>query len=698
MAKPRRKDSMPTASRPHQAREASDPASVAADSPAPSSRFAALLAVFALALVAFAHSPALSGGFVWDDHQLIEEQRIVQELQPLSAYFTEPFWSSPYDEARGFFRPLVTLSYALEWKLWGGLAFPFHLTNLLFHLANCVLVFLLARMLRAGFVPSLAAALAFGLFPRLTESVSWISGRTDLIATFFALSAVLIHRRWGHRLPGRICAALAILLGLFCKEVALAGAVAIGVFELRHLLVTDNEGGLSSLPKRVPGAARRLVPLLSAGIVYAALRISSGAVVSDGTQMPFFPDRMLTGLAALAHYARMVLWPWKAELQIGDIGITPTPLVIAGAVILIAMAVLAWRLGIKRIASSDLTDVAAMGATALFLVLQFFPLAVNVLASDRFLYVPVASLSAIAASCVGALPSEKTRLRLCGIAFLVGAAFVPCTWRAASTWNDERTFWEAVCAEASPYNASAWLGLAGILDEQGMVHEALRTNLRSGRVALGQTPPILNLAQMAQGNIAQGIQESESREASVQRLQVLARQNGLSRHRKRLRLSLALVQARAGRFKDAIDGLNDYAAEFPDEQAPRTILSNVQEANGRWSSIPAIPLEEMSEAELMERYAVANLLNDRLAMTDVLLALSSLKTMEASRLEEALSELKRRGLCHRILSSGIPSLTNDGEVLQRCRPLPSELDALLPPYSDVLRSLDEAPISLEPER
>ena len=76
--------------------------------------------------MALVHSPALSGGFVWDDHQLIEDQRIVRELQPIGTYFANSFWSSPYEGARGFFRPLVTLSYALEWRLWDGnpLGFP----------------------------------------------------------------------------------------------------------------------------------------------------------------------------------------------------------------------------------------------------------------------------------------------------------------------------------------------------------------------------------------------------------------------------------------------------------------------------------------------------------------------------------------------------------------------------------------------
>ena len=84
----------------------------------------------ALAVVALAYSSSLGGGFVWDDHHLIEDAASVQELGTPWSYFAARFWDQPEQRSAGsFYRPLVTLSYALDQRVWGGHPFGFHLTN-----------------------------------------------------------------------------------------------------------------------------------------------------------------------------------------------------------------------------------------------------------------------------------------------------------------------------------------------------------------------------------------------------------------------------------------------------------------------------------------------------------------------------------------------------------------------------------------
>ena len=93
----------------------------------------------------------------------------------------------------GFFRPLFILSYVLDVFLWERNQFGFHLTNLVLHVLNSFLVYLIADELtksqQRNF--SLAAGFIFLLHPSHTEAVSWISGRADLLATFFCLLALL---------------------------------------------------------------------------------------------------------------------------------------------------------------------------------------------------------------------------------------------------------------------------------------------------------------------------------------------------------------------------------------------------------------------------------------------------------------------------------------------------------------------------
>ena len=96
-----------------------------------------------------------------------------------------------------FLRPGTTLSYLLDYHVWGLNPIGYHLTNILFHgLTGCI-VFLLAQHLfrltgaTRTCVPAVLAAALFLALPCHSESVSWISGRTDVIAVAFGLAGVL---------------------------------------------------------------------------------------------------------------------------------------------------------------------------------------------------------------------------------------------------------------------------------------------------------------------------------------------------------------------------------------------------------------------------------------------------------------------------------------------------------------------------
>jgi Flp pilus assembly protein TadD len=99
----------------------------------------------------------------------------------------------------GNWHPLTWLSLMLDRELFGpGPAGP-HFTNLLFHLANTVLLFLLFRRLtRAPWRSAFVAAL-FALHPLHVESVAWISERKDVLSTFFGLLALVFYTRYAQK-------------------------------------------------------------------------------------------------------------------------------------------------------------------------------------------------------------------------------------------------------------------------------------------------------------------------------------------------------------------------------------------------------------------------------------------------------------------------------------------------------------------
>lgn len=127
-----------------------------------------------------------------------------------------------------FIRPIVTFSFFIDFNLWGLHPAGYHLSNIIFHSANSFLVFLICLMLSQGLVwtkertfrISLFAGLLFLVFAGHSESVSWISGRTDVLAVFFTLLSFFFYLRFREsRRP--LAASLSIgffFLALLSKE------------------------------------------------------------------------------------------------------------------------------------------------------------------------------------------------------------------------------------------------------------------------------------------------------------------------------------------------------------------------------------------------------------------------------------------------------------------------------------------------
>jgi len=115
--------------------------------------------------------------------------------------------------------PLTWLSHMLDVSLYGLFAGGHHLTNVFFHTANTVLLFLVLKRLTAALWPSAFAAALFGWHPLHVESVAWICERKDVLSGFFLLLTIWAYSRYVQRpARGRYFLALTFfLLGLMSK-------------------------------------------------------------------------------------------------------------------------------------------------------------------------------------------------------------------------------------------------------------------------------------------------------------------------------------------------------------------------------------------------------------------------------------------------------------------------------------------------
>ena len=130
-----------------------------------------------------------------------------------------------------YYRPVIAMSYMLDTFFWMEApdwktfqqkstraelkwrlqeAFGFHLTNVLVHTLNCLLVFLLVRSLTRRYWVALAAGVLFAAHPIHSESVTWIAGRTDVMATTFYLLAFWLYVRFRNSGSGLVLFAAAV--------------------------------------------------------------------------------------------------------------------------------------------------------------------------------------------------------------------------------------------------------------------------------------------------------------------------------------------------------------------------------------------------------------------------------------------------------------------------------------------------------
>src|SRR3954452_21088506 len=171
-------------------------------------------AIAAAALSLLLYAVTLRGTYIYDDHPVI-----VEDGRVANPSLWPKFWTQQYlvDGADNLYRPLISMSYAIQWWLHGDRPWAFHLVNWLLAAGCAAAVAELGRRL-AGRAAAWIAGLLFAAHPIHVEAVAGIVGRAELaclLATFCGMNLFL-------RRPlsaGRVCAILACLVvAILSKE------------------------------------------------------------------------------------------------------------------------------------------------------------------------------------------------------------------------------------------------------------------------------------------------------------------------------------------------------------------------------------------------------------------------------------------------------------------------------------------------
>ncbi|MGB9720159.1 MAG: tetratricopeptide repeat protein [bacterium] len=162
--------------------------------------------------------PCLNNDFVnWDDDKYVYENN---DIQQLNWHNINSFFSRFYG---GAYVPLTMLSFATDYQIGGLNPFVYHRTNLIFHILNTLLIFWVVYAISKRIGVSFLTALFFAVHPLHVEPVAWVTGRKDLLYSFFLIDSLIAYTYFKNKKKDGyyILSFFSYIMALFSKPVAI---------------------------------------------------------------------------------------------------------------------------------------------------------------------------------------------------------------------------------------------------------------------------------------------------------------------------------------------------------------------------------------------------------------------------------------------------------------------------------------------
>ncbi|MCL6582232.1 MAG: tetratricopeptide repeat protein [bacterium] len=426
-----------------------------------------LIAIALVSLTLTAFVKVCGCGFVnFDDHQFVVENDHIKA--GLTGHGIKWAFTTLHG---GNYIPLTWLSHMIDCQLFGLNPAGHHLSNLLFHLANTLLLFWVLHLISAALWPSALVAALFALHPLRVESVAWIAERKDVLSTFLGMLTIWAWARYS-RLPTlrRYLVAFAFFcLGLLAKPMLVS---------LPLVLLLLDHWPLNRFPKA--GVSAGLIslvleklPLLAiSGIVSLVTLIAqhrAGAVAS----LKAIPlkVRLINALVSYGRYLVKLIWPNQFAVFYPYPMSWPWWQVAASALLIVGLSALA----------------VAVAKTQPYLLVGWLWYLITLLPviglvqvgrqsmADRYTYVPSIGLLIMAVWAAFELTAKWCRryqiATLSASASAVILYLMICTAHQVRYWKNSLTLFEhALAVTANNYLAHYNLGVA--LAAEGRYQEA----------------------------------------------------------------------------------------------------------------------------------------------------------------------------------------------------------------------------------
>lgn len=355
----------------------------------------ACLALVVAATTAAVHWPALSTQAIsFDDNQYLVENRLVRNPSWASTgrFLTEVLAPSTVG---GYYQPLTMISLMVDYAGAGRVddLRPFHRTSLVLHVLNTTLNIILLYILFGRAIPAALLGLLFGLHPLTVEPVAWVSERKTLLAAFFALWTLLSYVRYAQtrRRAWYVLALVTLVLALMSKPTTTPLPLLLLLLDFWPLRRFSRTAMLEKLPFLVLAGT-------SAVITFISQKTTAGVFNPAESSLLRIP---LTLCHNIVFYPWKMLWPvnLSSHYPVPKPMVLSQPMVLAGVVG--AAILIPFLLASLRRTPALLTG-------WLFFFVAILPTMgiigfTDVIASDKYVYLPVTGLLMIAAWGLGHL-------------------------------------------------------------------------------------------------------------------------------------------------------------------------------------------------------------------------------------------------------------------------------------------------------
>ena len=417
------------------------------------------------ACVLLVYANSFEGSFHYDDFHSIAWNPHIRSLGNIPDFFVDPQLFSA-DPDKGMYRPLLLVTYALNYALSGYEVWSYHWVNVGLHLLCALLVWGIGRKSWGEGWGALAAGLLFALHPLATEPVNYISSRSESLAACFFLSAFLLFISRGRIKTG--AALICFAAGLLSKSVVVALPAVLLLYDW--------------LRREEKFAWGRHLSFWGLTVLYVGVIVRNRFLGDSLEKAPRgLGDQLWTECKGLVYYFKLLAMPVGLNVEhqfavasgVGETG------VILSLLLLLTLAFFCWRLGKRK-------ELFWLGWAVIVLTpASLIPL--NVLVNEHRLYLPLAGLALLAGK---TWRSWEKAVRWPGVVLLLILGAL--VFQRNQVWEDELSLWQDAAAK-SPEMPRVHVHRGNALLERGKrveakkafetgirldpTHRAARTNL-----------------------------------------------------------------------------------------------------------------------------------------------------------------------------------------------------------------------------